>query len=99
MKYLKGTPTIILDASKCTGCGRCMEVCPRQVFTMNEKKAAVSDRDSCIECGACAVNCEFGALSVAAGVGCAAAVIKGMRKGTAPACGCGSEDSGSACCG
>jgi Fe-S-cluster-containing hydrogenase component 2 len=30
-----------------------------------------------MECGACAMNCPFSAISVAAGVGCAYAVIKG----------------------
>jgi len=51
----------------------------------------MADRDACMECGACARNCPTGALSVKAGVGCAAAIIVGALRGTEPTCGCGSE--------
>jgi hypothetical protein len=43
-----------------------------------------------MECGACTNNCEFGAIEVKAGVGCAAAVIRGMISGGEPECGCSS---------
>jgi hypothetical protein len=43
------------------------------------------------------LNCPFSALSVKPGVGCAAAIIKGMLTGTEPECGC-SDSSGSSCC-
>ena len=42
-----------------------------------------------MECGACAVNCAFGAISVNTGVGCAAAISHGKLHGTEPSCGCG----------
>jgi len=60
---------------KCAGCGRCAEVCPRDVFAMQDKRAVVMDKDLCMECGACALNCEYGAITVNSGVGCAAALI------------------------
>jgi hypothetical protein len=41
-----------------------------------------------MECGACARNCVPGALRVKVGVGCAAAIIGGLLRGTEPACGC-----------
>jgi len=50
-----------------------------------------------MECGACALNCEFGAISVNSGVGCAAALINSMVTGGAPTCGCDSTP-GSVCC-
>lgn len=90
MKYLKNTPTIKYDESLCTGCGQCADVCPREVFVMKDKKAMLADTDQCMECGACAKNCAFGAITVEAGVGCAAAIINGMISGTEPVCGCGS---------
>jgi len=62
-------------------------------------RAVVTDRDLCMECGACALNCASGALSVKPGVGCAAALIKSMITGGPPSCGCESGDSGSVCCG
>jgi NAD-dependent dihydropyrimidine dehydrogenase PreA subunit len=97
MKYLANVTTLQYFPEKCAGCGRCVEVCPQGVFIMRDKKAAVSDRDLCMECGACAMNCEFGAIGVNSGVGCAAAIINGMLTGGAPSCGCG--DTGSSCCG
>ncbi|MFH0977146.1 MAG: mercury methylation ferredoxin HgcB [Spirochaetota bacterium] len=99
MTYLKSVTTLVYDPGKCTGCGRCIEVCPREVFVMRDKKAAVTDKDRCMECGACALNCEFGAITVNAGVGCAAAVIHSILKGGEPVCGCSSESSaGNASC-
>jgi NAD-dependent dihydropyrimidine dehydrogenase PreA subunit len=97
MKYLANVSTLAYSPDKCTGCGRCVEVCPQGVFEMRDKKAAVMDRDLCMECGACAMNCEFGAITVNSGVGCAAAIINGMIRGGAPSCDCGVG--GSNCCG
>lgn len=97
MKYLSNVTTLQYHADKCAGCGRCVEVCPRGVFAMRDKRAAIVEHDLCMECGACAQNCEFGALAVNAGVGCAAALINSMVAGGEPSCGCG--DNGSACCG
>jgi ferredoxin len=98
MTYLKNVSTLRYDPAKCTGCGRCVQVCPGEVFRMQEGKASIIDRDRCMECGACALNCDFGALAVNAGVGCAAAVIQGMLYGGEPTCGCGGESPGSTSC-
>jgi NAD-dependent dihydropyrimidine dehydrogenase PreA subunit len=49
-----------------------------------EARAQIVDREACMECGACANNCETGAIRVRAGVGCALALIQGMIRGTAP---------------
>lgn len=94
MKYLQNA-TLKFYSEKCTGCGRCVEVCPHAVFSMNDKKAVMMHGERCMECGACAKNCAFGAVTVNSGVGCAAAVITGMLRGTEPVCGC---DSSSGCC-
>ncbi len=88
MKYLANVVTLEYFPKKCTGCRRCIEVCPRQVFEIRDKKAFILDRDRCIECGACANNCEYEALHVKAGVGCATAIIQGMLAGTEPDCTC-----------
>jgi len=100
MKYLANVTTLQFNTEKCTGCGRCTEVCPHGVFELHEKKAFITDKDLCMECGACANNCEFGAISVDYGVGCAAAVINSMIYGGEPTCDC-SGDKGSSpgsCC-
>ncbi|MEK6794278.1 MAG: mercury methylation ferredoxin HgcB [Spirochaetota bacterium] len=95
MKYLSNVATLALDASRCNGCRMCVTVCPHAVFAMQKKKSIIVDKDACMECGACARNCARGAITVRAGVGCAAAVINGIVRKSEPTCDCGEGD----CCG
>ena len=88
-RYLKNVATLDFAAEKCTGCGRCVEVCPHGAFVMDGKKARLAEKDLCMECGACALNCPANAIEVNAGTGCAAAIIMGWLTGKEPACGCG----------
>jgi len=74
-KYLRNVATLKMNSDKCIGCGRCLEVCPHQVFAINNNKAKFINFDSCMECGACAKNCPTAALQVDSGVGCAAGLI------------------------
>ena len=78
-------------------CPARVQVCPHAVFLLADRKAVITDRDRCMECGACALNCPRGAISVRAGVGCAAALIQGKLRGTEPSCGC--SEGKKACCG
>lgn len=101
MRYLSGVTTLRLYEDRCTGCGRCEEVCPHGVFGIAEGKARVLDRDMCMECGACMSNCAFDAIEVEAGVGCAFALINSMIYGGEPSCDCssgGGSDAGKSCC-
>ncbi len=88
MIYLKDVVTLDLDDEKCVGCGMCTIVCPRAVLGMNNGHARIENRDACMECGACARNCPTEAITVQAGVGCAAAVINAAL----------GRDSSSCCC-
>lgn len=74
-RYLENVTTLKLDQAGCIGCGRCLEVCPHQVFSLTERKASLQDLDACMECGACALNCPVKAISVESGVGCASGMI------------------------
>ena len=99
MRYLEEAVTLGFDAARCNGCGLCVRVCPHAVFAMVEKRAVLADRGACIECGACAKNCEPQAISVRAGVGCAAGLLSSALSRTEPtnaSCGCSGESSG--CC-
>ena len=75
MVYLEGVATLEYDASLCVGCNRCIEVCPHGVVVTDFKKIKIINKDKCIECGACQMNCPTNALQVRAGVGCALAIM------------------------
>ncbi len=97
MKYLKKVASIIFCAEKCANCLVCIDVCPHEVFFLKNKKVEINDKDLCMECGACALNCKFGAISVNSGVGCASGIINGMINGGAPSFDC-SGSSFKECC-
>ncbi|MFO7627707.1 MAG: mercury methylation ferredoxin HgcB [Candidatus Fermentibacteraceae bacterium] len=86
-RYIRGVTSLRLDPSKCNGCRMCETVCPHEVFAVSGGKCSVVEQDSCMECGACAMNCPTGALTVSAGVGCAAAFINSMT-GVKGVCDC-----------
>ena len=96
MKYLKDVATLKFSPDKCTGCFLCVYVCPHGVFTEDGKKAAITDRDLCMECGACMKNCAFDAIDVSTGVGCASALINAILTGGEPSCDC--SDNSNSCC-
>lgn len=86
--YLRNVATLNLNAERCVGCQMCLSVCPQGVFGIVDGYARISDRDACMECGACARNCPTEAITVRAGVGCATAVINAAvgRKGSSCCC-------------
>ena len=69
----------IVDTDMCTGCGSCAAVCPKKVIEMispnapvkvncnsNDKGAAARKfcSVSCLGCGICKKNCNFGAITI-----------------------------------
>jgi NAD-dependent dihydropyrimidine dehydrogenase PreA subunit len=88
MIYLPNVVTLQLDEVKCNGCSMCTKVCPHNVFEMRAGKAKIINRDYCMECGACALNCPKEAIFVKSGVGCAAGILNGLLRNTEPTCGC-----------
>ena len=50
MKYLANVTTLQYASDKCKGCGQCTGVCPHGVFFMRDKRAAITDKDLCMEC-------------------------------------------------
>lgn len=93
--YLPDVVTLEFNESLCNGCRMCTIVCPHAVFGIQNKKAYIKNRDFCMECGACEMNCSQGAIQVKSGVGCAAGIINGLIRGTEPSCDC---SDGSTCC-
>ncbi len=93
--YLSNVVSLRLDEEKCNGCRMCLIVCPHHVFEIENRKAVIRNKDLCMECGACALNCAPGAITVKSGVGCAAGIINGLLRGTEPTCDC--SDGGNCC--
>ena len=86
-RYLANVATLRLDAARCTGCKTCVAVCPHRVWAVEEGKAEIADLDGCMECGACAINCERGAITVRKGTGCANALMSAALRPDSQGCG------------
>ena len=56
------TPSV--DHDKCIGCGECVEVCPVEVFELEDEKAVPANADECLGCESCVEVCEQGAITV-----------------------------------
>lgn len=52
--------------ARCTGCGRCVAICPPKVLWLEarqwQKSAVLHDPAGCTGCAACAVVCPFQAI-------------------------------------
>jgi len=53
-----------VDKNKCTGCGTCVDVCPVNVFQIENKKSEVKRPADCIQCRACEASCPEKAIVV-----------------------------------
>ncbi|MEW6265913.1 MAG: ferredoxin [Thermodesulfobacteriota bacterium] len=55
---------VTVDHDKCNGCGECVEVCPTDVFELQNKKSVPVNADECVGCESCVEACEQGAITV-----------------------------------
>lgn len=53
---------IKISKEKCTGCGDCVDVCPVEAVSVENKKVVINEE--CIDCGACVNMCKHEALSL-----------------------------------
>lgn len=61
-------PELMTYASKCTGCGRCTQICPNHAIRIEEKEGkmiAMTDRSLCTNCGVCETVCPSDARELA----------------------------------
>lgn len=57
--------------ANCSGCGRCLSVCPVKIISLEPERAdgsgrkrAVIDKELCLGCGVCARNCRIDSLTM-----------------------------------
>ena len=53
---------MVVDKSKCIGCGTCVSVCPVNAIEMVDGYAKIN-KETCIHCGACESACPVQAIS------------------------------------
>jgi len=56
---------IKLITSKCTGCTKCVRVCPTEALRVRNGVVEL-DSNRCVDCGKCVVECPFGAIQTVA---------------------------------
>jgi len=61
-RVCRGLIKYSVDPGKCTGCGRCLKVCPEDAIKGEKKKPHEIDPARCIKCGACRDECKFDAV-------------------------------------
>jgi len=60
----KSLSRIIINESKCVGCGACVRKCPVNAIRGEKKKPHHINLNTCIKCGACVEACKFAAVEV-----------------------------------
>jgi NAD-dependent dihydropyrimidine dehydrogenase PreA subunit len=56
---------IIVDPEKCNGCGECLDICPEEVYELQEEKAVPVNAEDCEGCESCVEVCDEEAITVA----------------------------------
>lgn len=57
--------SIAINKRKCTGCQKCLLVCPGSLIKLTEeKKAYIKYPKDCWGCSSCLKECSFGAISL-----------------------------------
>ena len=52
---------MVVDKSKCIGCGACTSICPVGAIELVDGVAQIN-KDVCVDCGTCEVTCPVGAI-------------------------------------
>jgi len=55
---------VTIDYEKCDGCEECVNLCPSEVFKMNDGKSDPYQASECVNCLTCVESCPNGAITV-----------------------------------
>lgn len=55
---------VTVDADKCVGDGECVDVCPVEVYELQDGKAVAVNEEECLGCESCVEVCETSAITV-----------------------------------
>ena len=55
---------VIVDAEKCVGCGECVDVCPVEVYELQNNKAVAVNPEECLGCESCVEVCDQNAITI-----------------------------------
>lgn len=55
---------VIVDTDKCSGDGECVDICPVEVYELQDGKAVAVAAEDCLGCESCVEVCEFGAITI-----------------------------------
>ncbi len=53
-----------VDVEKCIGCEECVEICPVDVYEMQDEKSVPVNGEECLGCESCLEVCEQGAITI-----------------------------------
>ncbi len=53
-----------IDETSCTACGKCVEICPTDVFDLASASAIIAHKEDCTSCMNCELYCPHDAIYV-----------------------------------
>lgn len=53
-----------IDSEKCIGCGECVDICPEDVYEMQDEKSVPVNEENCVGCESCVEVCEQDAITI-----------------------------------
>ena len=55
---------ITINSEKCVGCGECVDICPVEVYELQDEKSVAVIEEDCMGCDSCVEVCEEDAIKI-----------------------------------